>query len=59
MVNENSVLSIKAVAKLEKYPAGTTQEQIDKGLVQPEEIIISEDNILDKETIKLLLGGNA
>ena len=58
MVNERSGLKIKVVAKLEKYPAGTTQEQIDKGLVKPEEIIISEEDIFDKNIIKNLLGGN-
>lgn len=57
MNNEKMGISVKATLKLEKYPEGTTQEQIDKGLVKPEEIIISEDDILDKNIINNLLGG--
>lgn len=57
MAKEMTGLKIKAVAKLEKYPAGTTQEQINKGLVKPEEIIISEDDVFNKNIINNLLGG--
>lgn len=57
MPKEITGLKIKAVTKLEKYPIGTTQEEIDKGLVKPEEIIISEEDILNKNIVNNLFGG--
>jgi hypothetical protein len=42
MSKESAKIKAKIVAKLEKYPEGTTQEEIDSGLVKPE-VIYSED----------------
>jgi hypothetical protein len=57
MSNEKIGINMKATLRLEKYPIGTTQEEIDKGLVKPEEIIISEEDILNKNIINNLFGG--
>lgn len=38
---------LKAIMRLEKYPDGVTQEQIDKGEVQPVEVIELEENIIE------------
>lgn len=57
MSNEKIGINMKATLRLEKYPDGVTQEQIDKGLVKPIEVIISEDDIFDKNIINNLLGG--
>ncbi len=42
-------ISMKATLRLEKYPDWATQEQIDKGLVKPIEVIISEDDFMALE----------
>lgn len=42
-------INVKATLRLEKYPDGATQEQIDKGLVKPIEVIISEDDFMASE----------
>jgi hypothetical protein len=49
MNNEKMGINVKATLRLEKYPDGATQEQIDKGLVKPIEVIISEDDFMASE----------
>lgn len=49
MNNEKMGISMKATLRLEKYPDWATQEQIDKGLVKPIEVIISEDDFMASE----------
>jgi hypothetical protein len=44
---DNNKIKINAVAKIEKYPPGTTKEDIEQGLVKPEEILVSEDVLLN------------
>lgn len=46
---EKMGISMKATIKLEKYPDDATQEEIDMGLVQPIEVIISEDDFMASE----------
>ena len=46
MNNEKMGINVKATLRLEKYPDDVTQEQIDKGLVKPIEVIISEDDFM-------------
>lgn len=44
-MSKNSIpISMKATLKIEKYPEGTTQEQIENGEVEPVEVTISEDD---------------
>jgi hypothetical protein len=52
-MNEKSNVKIVAKIKVEKYPVGTTQEEIALGLVQPE-IITSEDILIDNPNEPLL-----
>jgi len=49
MNNEKMGINVKATLRLEKYPDGVTQEQIDKGLVKPIEVIISEDDFMSSK----------
>lgn len=44
MAESSIPVSMKATLKIEKYPEGTTQEQIDNGEVEPIEVTISEDD---------------
>ena len=46
MPKSNAKASVKAIIKIEKYPDGVTQEQIDNGEVEPIEVIESEDVIV-------------
>lgn len=43
MSNSTIPVKMKATLKIEKYPEGTTEEQIKNGDVEPEEVTISED----------------
>ena len=43
MNNESAKLAFKAVARVDKYADGVTQEQIDSGEVEPLETVESED----------------
>jgi hypothetical protein len=43
MPNENTGIKLKAIIKIEKYPDNVTQEEIDKGLVKPIEVVMFED----------------
>ena len=36
-------ITMKAILKIEKYEDGVTQEEIEKGLVSPIEVVESED----------------
>ena len=42
----NMPVNMKAVIKIEKFPSGTKKEDIENGLIVPDEIIESEDNFL-------------
>jgi len=42
MAKEGGQITIKAVAKLEKFKDGVTKEDIDKGLAKPYEVLNSE-----------------
>jgi len=46
MAGEFTKIRVKAIAKLEKYPVGTTEEDIKLGKVKPEEVIQSEDILI-------------
>jgi len=43
MSSEATKLAFKAVARIAKYADGVTEEQIENGLVEPLEIVESED----------------
>ncbi|MCF8012393.1 MAG: hypothetical protein K9L56_14060 [Clostridiales bacterium] len=43
MAESKVPVSMKATLKLEKYPEGTTKEQIKNGEVEPIEVQLSED----------------
>jgi hypothetical protein len=43
MSKESAKLAFKAVAKVDKYADGVTQEQIDSGEAKPFETVESED----------------
>ena len=42
-------VQMKAIIKIEKFPDGVTKEQIEQGLVEPLEVVESEDNFLVPE----------
>lgn len=56
MAGEGLKSRIKAVAKLEKYGPDVSKEDIEAGKVIPEEVIASEDVLVDpdEETLKTL-----
>jgi hypothetical protein len=47
MAGESGKIKVSATAKLEKYPVGTSKEDIKKNKVKPQEIIKSEDIMID------------
>lgn len=47
MAGESGKIYVQATAKLEKYPVGTKKEDIKSGKVKPEEVIQSEDILVD------------
>ena len=49
-------IKVKATLKVAKYPEWATREDIEKGRVQPIEIVESEDDFhADKEVVNRLL----
>jgi hypothetical protein len=44
MSNEQTQINVTAKIKVQKYPEGTTQEQIDSGEVEPIETVDLDDN---------------
>jgi hypothetical protein len=44
MASSSIPLSVKATLKIEKYPEGTTDEQIKNGEIKPTEVIVSKDD---------------
>jgi len=53
MAGEGAKIRISAVARLEKYPVGADPEDIRAGRIQPEEVITSEDVLVDPDERKL------
>lgn len=53
MAGEGAKIKISAMARLEKYPVGADPEDIRAGRIQPEEVITSEDVLVDPDERKL------
>ena len=53
MADEGAKLRITALARLEKYPVGANPEDIRTGKIKPEEVITSEDVLVDPDERKL------
>jgi len=49
MAKNGVPVKVKAVLKIEKYPEDATEEDIKKGLVEPTEVVISEDDFTAEE----------
>jgi hypothetical protein len=47
MAGESGKIKVQATAKLEKYPVGTSEKDIKSGKIKPEEIVKSEDILID------------
>lgn len=56
MAGESTKIKVKAVAKLEKYGPGVKKEDIESGKAIPDEIITSDDVLIDpdEETLNTL-----
>ncbi len=53
MAGEGAKIRVTAHARLEKYPVGADPEAIRAGRIQPEEVITSEDVLVDPDERKL------
>jgi len=53
MAGEGAQIKLQATAKLEKYPVGTKSEDIRTGKVKPEEVLNSEDILVDPTEAQL------
>lgn len=55
MAKSSMPINMKAILKIEKYPEWVTEEQIKQGLVQPIEVVESEDKFeMEEEKVKQL-----
>ncbi len=53
MAGEGAKIRVTAHARLEKYPVGADPEAIRAGRIKPEEVITSEDVLVDPDERKL------
>jgi len=62
MSNEGVKVRVDLKATVKKYPDWVSQEDIDAGLVEPEEVVVSLDSTEDqdkiKDFLKMINGGN-
>jgi len=54
-MDEGLKVKVNLKATIQKYPEGATQEDIDNGLVEPYEVIVSLDEIDDKTQVQEIL----